>query len=308
MVPSTPFFSIIIPTYNRADLLPTAIKSVLAQSYQNWELVVVDDGSTDNTAIVVSNFKDERVRYIYQTNAERSAARNTGIDHALGRYICFLDSDDYYLPERLTQLHNELIKPGRPVAMFYTNYIIDKSGQICPSNVVYGNNVSAFESLATKVLHSQQVCISAEILQEFKYDTRFRIGEDMELWFRIAAKYPVYYLDGQNTIAVVDHEDRSVNVMRHNTGKEQLRLYAFLFTKEHSGKNIPANLKRFLLSGAYQSIARYHIYQANRTAAIVAILKSINADKQSVFFKFRLNILIKLLTFSSTNRLKQLIE
>ena len=86
-------FSIIIPTYNRAAFLPKAIESVLAQTYTDWELIVVDDGSTDNTREVVAQYNDERIIYIYQENAERSAARNNGISQAKGDFICFMDSD-----------------------------------------------------------------------------------------------------------------------------------------------------------------------------------------------------------------------
>jgi glycosyltransferase involved in cell wall biosynthesis len=92
------FFSVIIPTYNRANLLSTAIDSVLNQTFNDFELIVVDDGSIDGTKELLKEYqeKDSRVRYIYQENAERSAARNSGIKNAKGTYICFLDSDDYF--------------------------------------------------------------------------------------------------------------------------------------------------------------------------------------------------------------------
>ena len=103
-------FTIIIPTYNRAAFLPNAIESVLAQTYTNWELIVVDDGSTDNTKDVVSQYSDSRIIYIYQQNAERSAARNNGIAHAKGDYVCFLDSDNVMLPNRLQLLSETITK------------------------------------------------------------------------------------------------------------------------------------------------------------------------------------------------------
>ena len=95
------FFSVIIPTYNRAGLIGKAIDSVLAQTFADWELLIIDDGSTDNTRQIVEAYTDRRVKYIYQENAERSAARNNGVAQAAGKYICFLDSDDYCLPDRL---------------------------------------------------------------------------------------------------------------------------------------------------------------------------------------------------------------
>lgn len=101
-----PLFSIIIATYNRAGFLSKAITSVLDQTYQDWELIIVDDGSTDNTSAIIRPFlKDKRVRYIWQPNQERSIARNNGISASFGEYICFLDSDDYYLPHHLTTFY-----------------------------------------------------------------------------------------------------------------------------------------------------------------------------------------------------------
>ena len=101
-----PFFSVIIPTYNRAGFLPTAIESVLAQSYENWELIIVDDGSIDETSEVVEKYlPDRRIKYYWQENSGRSTARNTGCQSAIGAYLCYLDDDDFFLPH-----HLEIIK------------------------------------------------------------------------------------------------------------------------------------------------------------------------------------------------------
>ena len=96
-----PSVSVIIPTHNRAPLLCQAIRSVLDQSFPNYEVIVVDDGSNDDTANVVQNFEDKRVHYLYQTNAGRSAARNRGLALAQGGYIALLDDDDLFLPQKL---------------------------------------------------------------------------------------------------------------------------------------------------------------------------------------------------------------
>ncbi len=97
----TPRVSVIIPTYNRSGYLRQAIKSVLAQTFEDFEIVVVDDGSTDDTAAVVASFDDPRVVYLRQDNAGRSMACNAGLKQARGEYLAFLDDDDLYLPEKL---------------------------------------------------------------------------------------------------------------------------------------------------------------------------------------------------------------
>lgn len=96
-----PKFSIILPTYNRAHLLSTAIESVIAQSVKNWELIIIDDGSTDNTKELVFSFQDSRILYGHKENKGRSTARNAGLHNARGIWICFLDSDDWYLEDHL---------------------------------------------------------------------------------------------------------------------------------------------------------------------------------------------------------------
>ena len=94
--------SVITPTYNRATFLAEAIDSVLAQSYRNFELLIVDDGSTDDTQTIVNNYKhDARVVYQFQENQGQSVARNNALHASRGEFICFLDSDDRWLPERL---------------------------------------------------------------------------------------------------------------------------------------------------------------------------------------------------------------
>ena len=115
-----PIVSVIIPTYNRAHLIDKAIKSVLNQTYQDFEIIVVDDGSTDNTNEVLKNFTDSRIHYIFHTsNLGVSAARNTGIKTSQGEYIALLDSDDDWLPEKLDKqvdvLQNESSEVGKDI-------------------------------------------------------------------------------------------------------------------------------------------------------------------------------------------------
>ena len=91
--------SVIIPCYNRADIVRDTIDSILSQSYQNIEAIVIDDGSTDNTWGVISAYNDQRIRYFYQANGGLSAARNSGLEVARGEFIAFLDSDDEWNPK-----------------------------------------------------------------------------------------------------------------------------------------------------------------------------------------------------------------
>jgi glycosyltransferase involved in cell wall biosynthesis len=110
MPEATPFFSIILPTFNRAHLISRAIESVLSQSFTNWELLIVDDGSSDNTREVIQDFlRDPRISYSFEVNSGPAMARNRGIASARGEYITFIDSDDEYLPGHL-QTRYDLLK------------------------------------------------------------------------------------------------------------------------------------------------------------------------------------------------------
>lgn len=120
-----PKFSIILPTYNRAHLISTAIASVIAQSVKNWELIVIDDGSTDDTKDMVFSFKDSRIMYGYQENKGRSAARNAGLHNARGTWICFLDSDDWYLEDHLESFEKGM-KENPQAEIFKTGVTFQK--------------------------------------------------------------------------------------------------------------------------------------------------------------------------------------
>lgn len=95
--------SVIMPAYNSEEYIRESIESVLVQTYSNWELLIVDDGSTDKTASIVQEYKDIRIHYLHQSNCGVAAARNHGIREARGRYVAFLDSDDLWLPDKLNR-------------------------------------------------------------------------------------------------------------------------------------------------------------------------------------------------------------
>ena len=289
-----PFFSIIIPTYNRATLIAKAIDSVIAQTFLDWELLIIDDGSTDNTSEVVEAYKDSRIKYIFQKNAERSAARNNGINKATGNYICFLDSDDYYLPQRLQLLFTELEKQKFPVSTFYTGLVLELNG-LRTNRLEEKKSKNIFNQIALSVIHSQQTCIHTTILQQIHYDTAFHIAEDMELWLRIADKYSFIYLENQHTVVVVDHEDRSVNVKRYNSYVHQMRVLKKIFSANHPGHQISKGIQKELISYCYFGMAKYFIYTGSRINAAKNLLLAIITDSTNKQNKYRLNIIIHLL-------------
>lgn len=125
MSKSNALVSVIIPCYNYADYIPETLESILAQTYTHWEAIVVDDGSGDNTALVVAGYveRDPRIQYYYQQNQGLSAARNTGISLARGEYIQLLDADDYIATTKL-EIQVDLLNKNEDVALVYADTYI----------------------------------------------------------------------------------------------------------------------------------------------------------------------------------------
>lgn len=291
----TPFFSIVIPTYNRAIMLEKALNSVLNQTFNNWECIVVDDGSTDNTRVLMQELinSDSRFRYIYQANAERSAARNNGIKNANGKYICFLDSDDYYLSERLELLYNEILKQNEPIAMIYTGICFEKGSQIIrKTELLKDNYPNVFDFIFRAIIGVPQTCIARQILLKHQFNALFNIGEDMELWLRIVNEFPLIYFPDQFTVVALDHDDRSVNISRNNVFANVLEV--FLYTRKQFNYPFSKGLGKYVKTECYFGIAKYYIYQKKRFMALKSLLLSIMYDMNNGRVKYKLNIAINL--------------
>jgi glycosyltransferase involved in cell wall biosynthesis len=190
------FFSIIIPTYNRASFLGNTIVSVLQQNFWDWEVIIVDDGSLDNTEEVVKSFDDLRIKYLYKQNEERSIARNYGIQQASGQYICFLDSDDEYYPDHLSSLYKKIESENFPVGVFNTGMIEFRNGEKIPRPVF---NSSEYKHpvyfVWEKFMLPTSVCVHREILEKNKFPEQFHVWEDTHLWLRILIQYPFFQIE-----------------------------------------------------------------------------------------------------------------
>ncbi len=181
-------FSIIIPTYNRANTLPRAVNSVLTQSYDNFELIIVDDGSTDNTETVVRDIKDTRIRYFKKENEERNIARNFGISHAQGDYVCFLDSDDYYYSNHLATVHNIILsKYAKVVHLGYD--VKDEYEKTIAVHDDIPTNINSY-LIHDNVFSCNAVVVQTNLLMEVKFiNSKIAVtSEDHCLWLRLAAK------------------------------------------------------------------------------------------------------------------------
>jgi|25_taG_2_1085351.scaffolds.fasta_scaffold00143_9 glycosyltransferase involved in cell wall biosynthesis len=173
--------SFIIPTYNRAHFLPEAIQSVLDQTAVNWNLIIVDDGSTDDTKKVVERYlRDPRISYSYQNNYGVSVARNKGIDLSIGDYLIFLDSDDQFFPELLTKLNEIKYRNYDLICWQVIKKVTGKSSVLKPRKLekIY-NNITA-------IFLSGSICYRKKILLEAGgFDPKMTFGENYELGMRV---------------------------------------------------------------------------------------------------------------------------
>jgi glycosyltransferase involved in cell wall biosynthesis len=274
----TPFFSVIIPTYNREKSIVEAVESVLSQTFEDFELLVIDDGSTDGTADLLKPIseRDSRLRYIFQENAERSAARNNGIDQSKGQYLCFLDSDDIYLPEHLEKFHKTITEHGCPVAYFLSNAIMEFNGNRKKEPPYVTQTDDPVELMLKISVASQQVSIHNSILREHKYDVNLRIGEDQELWSRVVKHYPVIRSD-QYTIVIRDLGDRTVNAMDPKMYRSNLMVRKRIISQDTEGR-IKPEWRKFALSAAYYKLAVSYLKSNRRLAFFWNMLQSIMVD------------------------------
>lgn len=207
------------------------IQSVLAQQFDQFELLIVDDGSTDRTAEVIQSFQDRRIVYFKKENGERAAARNAGIEKAQGQYLTFLDSDDL-LKETHLAMAWKYIQQDHP-AVFHLGYdVVNERG-----NVLY-----AWKRLPSPVndkliegnfLSCLGVFVKREVLLEYKFneDRLLSGSEDYELWLRLASRYPVLAFP-ESTALLVQHEARSVILVEPSTLLRRIELLRFYLGKD----------------------------------------------------------------------------
>lgn len=198
-----PMFSIIMPLYNKAPYVRKAVESVVGQTYRDWELVVVDDGSTDGSDAVVRSIADPRIRLVRQENAGVGAARNRGVAEGSAPYICFLDADDWWESTFLEEMAG-LVERYPDAGIYGTGYYIVKDGKkrVAPIGVEESfsegeiNYCRVYAKTLCMPLTSISVCIPRTVFDEAGgFPTDVRLGEDFLLWLRIALTHKTVLLN-----------------------------------------------------------------------------------------------------------------
>jgi len=205
-----PLFSVIIPTYNRKDFLPKAIDSVLSQTFKDFEFIIIDDGSIDETKKLVFSYNDRRITYVYQENHGVAHARNRGLEKAKGEWIAFLDSDDWWLPQKLVSV-SQSIDCFRDFQVFHTEEIWYRHGDRLNQKKVHKKRSGYIYPHAVKLCC---ISISTAVLHKSVFedigvfDETLPVCEDYDFWLRATAQYPVHLIDEHLTEKEGGHKDQ----------------------------------------------------------------------------------------------------
>jgi len=185
---TTPFFSVVIPLYNRAAQVGETIRSVLSQDWTDYEIVVVDDGSRDDPQPVIEAIGDPRIRYIRQDNAGGGAARNAGIIAAEGRYIAFLDSDDLFLPGKLSTMAKAL-DGDDGLTVLYSRMKVDRGVDrywIRPDRGIREDeDVGEYLFCANQFMQTSTMVVSTPLAQDVLFDPALKKGQDLDFCVRL---------------------------------------------------------------------------------------------------------------------------
>ncbi len=196
-------YSVIIPLYNKVNYIEKTVQSVLGQSFQDFELLIIDDGSTDNSLELVQQFSDDRIRTISQVNAGVSVTRNNGVEAARNEYIAFLDADDWWAPDYLEEMRG-LISKYPDAGLWAAKYYKVKQGRNIEANIGLDENlndgpINYFRVYAKTLwmpITSSSYIIKKTTFKAFQgYKPELKIGEDFDLWVRIALKHKITFLN-----------------------------------------------------------------------------------------------------------------
>jgi glycosyltransferase involved in cell wall biosynthesis len=208
-------FSIIIPTYNRAHLIFNTLNSIKSQLFTNYEVIIIDDGSSDNTKDVIENYiKDNTLNnwhYYYKINEERGAARNYGILKAKGKWITFLDSDDLFYPNHLS-IASDFILKNTAIDVFHSAYEFRNQKNELIKKVVYPNNENLNQAVLKGNLFSCfGMFLKSSIFNDVKFeeDRALSGSEDWLLWLKVSARCKIHF-QPQISGCMIQHDERSV--------------------------------------------------------------------------------------------------
>lgn len=287
MTEHKPFFSVVIPLYNKQNHVKETIESVLSQTFQNFEILVVNDGSIDYSVQIVESIKDNKIRIINQENQGVSIARNTGIKEANAQYIAFLDADDLWLPNFLETIYQMIIR--FPEAGIYaTSYeLVNKEGKHTPINIkalpsqdYIGIIPNYFKSatLGDLPVCASAVCIPKKIFLENSicFPEGQKYGEDQHVWARVAILFEIafntkscalYMIESENNTRESDSQETepqesilSLKGFSHKIEQKEKIEYFNKYYQRYISNQVLSNMKNGNKLYAVKQLFKYKLY------------------------------------------------
>lgn len=290
---NNPKVSVIIPTYNSSKFVEEAINSIILQSYKNIEIIVIDDGSTDNTKDVLNKYiNDSTITYCYQKNGGPGAARNRGIKESIGDFVCFLDSDDVYLPDSILD-RAQVLKNYPEVGLCFSDYFLQTKQhqtKIIPHNRQYSKFNEAIE-FSTKerniyifpkksynlvvpscYLHTSSCMLRKSVLDIVGlFRTDIFCAEDNDLWLRISMHCKIAFIDKVGSIYKTHRSSLYIPSERY---LKDLIVFLEDIIRKYSFDNETCRLLKKKLYNAYFSLGYYYFDKALFRKSRIYFLKS----------------------------------
>jgi glycosyltransferase involved in cell wall biosynthesis len=255
-----PIVSIIIPFYNHLYWLKEAVESVLHQIYDDYEIILINDGSTEDISLIAPYLDKQNITYFYQVNMGPSAARNIGIRNAKGKYLAFLDADDLFLPDKLG-IQVQILNEKQEVVLCHTSY--QRMNEQCqPIEIIHSGRFSG--SVYPMIYDGCPIATSSVMLKKIAIQNtncfieNVRIGEDVLLWAEIAKQGSIYGIDLPLTSVRMHSHNAALLNETQITGENNIIKYGIL-----KAQNIPWKQRRMFLSNKYHNIA-YNYYRINK--------------------------------------------
>lgn len=281
-----PYFSVIIPVYNKEKFIENTIKSVLQQRFSDFELILVNDGSNDNSEVQIKKFSDNRITYYTKENGGASTARNFGLEKAKANYITFLDADDYWYPDFLQEMAS-CIEEFPNHKIFSAAIEVESEKVIFPSQ--YSIRKSSEREIVNYFLASMKttiICTSCAVFDKSvfekvgDFDPEIKSGQDTDMWIRMGLEFPVVF--SWKILARYVYDSNSLSRKKEYLNKK------FNFSKFESLEKSNPNLKRFIDLNIFSFAIRAKL--ANDKKNFVLYYKKIDLNK----LPFRKRILLEL--------------
>jgi len=269
-----PLVSVITPTYNRSEFIEETVKSVLGQTMEDFEFLIIDDGSYDDTKSVLDSYlADDRIRYFYQENQGQSVARNIGLKNSRGRFICFIDSDNVWLPDKLA-VQISMMQDNPSVDVIYGDCIlIDKQ-----SREVGVKNIRRYSGhIAPQMLKDNCVSMNTAMARRQCFDElggmngKRRVADDYDLWLRFSAKYKFLYVPEYFAKYRVMDDQISSDKRRRFEANERI-IHDFL---QEFPEAVTARQAKDGLATFYARKARYYATISERRTALESVFRSL---------------------------------